>query len=550
MGRARLMTLCATDDLLDAATTDAAAVAKPKPPLPPPAACVHGRRLSCLRPRERFACSRWWTALPAGAACHCETPVFPCRLASSSSSPSPAADGNSSNRRKRWLERLERHDWERLERVCQRWKERARGGSEPPTPERLSLSSWAETRLWTNRLDALVRGGVPAHLRGRVWWMCSGAASRRAAAAPYETYAALLPRLPLLSKRDVLEIEKDLPRTFPQDNAAAVDDPSERRRLARQQHELRRVLQAYCLRNPTIGYCQSMNFLGAVLLQHLEEEEAFWVLVAMLEDLLPQFHSHSMLGSRAELRVFTDLVHQKLPTLAQHLQALGVDLAPVTPKWFLCLFLNTLPLTTVLRIWDVFFCEGSHVLVRVGLTLLKLREPEILGCDDVLDVYALLKFSDDALQALTAPHRSTTFSLHRDECVCDTLLRLAMDKSFLGPIASDTLEELRLFYRNEVIEELKSATAGRRRENDGVDGEEMGDEDNAERGRRRYAEADQELAEYDFVQEYSYHTGDVSPTKHIEFDDDDDDEDGDRTHASSSSSSDSFITVDYTGSGE
>ncbi|GLE09170.1 hypothetical protein PINS_up020761 [Pythium insidiosum] len=383
--------------------------------------------------------------------------------------------------------------------------------------------------------------------------MCSGAASRRAAAAPYESYAALLPRLPLLSKRDVLEIEKDLPRTFPQDAVAAVGDASERRRLARQQHELRRVLQAYCLRNPTIGYCQSMNFLGAVLLQHLEEEEAFWVLVAMLEDLLPQFHSHSMLGSRAELRVFTDLVHQKLPALAQHLQALGVDLAPVTPKWFLCLFLNTLPLATVLRIWDVFFCEGSQVLVRIGLTLLKLREPEILECDDVLDVYALLKFSDDALRELTAPYHSTAFSLHRDECVCDTLLRLAMDKSFLGPIASDTLEELRLLYRNEVIEELKSATAARRRDTgDGCDAED-GDED-PERGRRRYAEADQELAEYDFVQEFTYHTGDVSPTKHIEFDDDDDDDDRDHAQeassSSSSSSSDSFITVDYTGSDE
>ena len=45
---------------------------------------------------------------------------------------------------------------------------------------------------------------------------------------------------------------------------------------------LRRVLLAYSLYNPVIGYCQSMNFLADFLLLRMDEEGAFWTMVALL----------------------------------------------------------------------------------------------------------------------------------------------------------------------------------------------------------------------------------------------------------------------------
>ncbi len=40
-------------------------------------------------------------------------------------------------------------------------------------------------------------------------------------------------------------------------------------------------------------------------------------------------------------------------------------------EWFLCVFARTLPWPCVLRVWDMFMCEGVKVLFRVALVLLR-----------------------------------------------------------------------------------------------------------------------------------------------------------------------------------
>ncbi|RYY83888.1 hypothetical protein EON63_10300 [archaeon] len=54
------------------------------------------------------------------------------------------------------------------------------------------------------------------------------------------------------------------------------------------ENSLRRVLQAFALHNPDIGYCQSLNFVAGMMLLFLSEDEAFWLLVTVVEKLLPK----------------------------------------------------------------------------------------------------------------------------------------------------------------------------------------------------------------------------------------------------------------------
>lgn len=135
-----------------------------------------------------------------------------------------------------------------------------------------------------------------------------------------------------------------------------------------------------------------MNMLAAtLLLTHTEEEKAYWTLLCMIERLLPtSYFSPDLLASRADQLVLTDLVAQLVPKIHQHLEKLGIDLASLTFGWFLSLFTDCLPVETLFRIWDIFFVEGHDALFRIAISILKLNETDILGCESVTDLFALV----------------------------------------------------------------------------------------------------------------------------------------------------------------
>ena len=120
------------------------------------------------------------------------------------------------------------------------------------------------------------------------------------------------------------QIEKDLRRTFPAGaphNTATID-------------ALRRVLVTYATYNPSVGYCQGMNFLAAVLLLHLPEEGAFWGLHALADRILHGYFWESMRGALTDQLVCGRLLQRHFPTLAQHARALHMDLAQPVLQWY------------------------------------------------------------------------------------------------------------------------------------------------------------------------------------------------------------------------
>ena len=92
------------------------------------------------------------------------------------------------------------------------------------------------------------------------------------------------------------QIELDLARTFPTHKDFC---DLECEGIAK----LRRVLVAFSWHNPVIGYCQGMNMMAALLLLILDEEMAFWGLIAVVEHILPKaYYGSGMLGvSRHQL---------------------------------------------------------------------------------------------------------------------------------------------------------------------------------------------------------------------------------------------------------
>ena len=118
-----------------------------------------------------------------------------------------------------------------------------------------------------------------------------------------------------------------------------------------------------CRRNTSVGYCQGMNLItSTLLLVYGDEEDAFWVLAAIIERLLPEdFFSPSLLPSRACPMVLMDYVQDQLPKLHNHLLDLGIDLPAICFSWFLSLFTDCLPV----EVSSVLFFEGASKLIAV-----------------------------------------------------------------------------------------------------------------------------------------------------------------------------------------
>lgn len=76
-------------------------------------------------------------------------------------------------------------------------------------------------------------------------------------------------------------------------------------------------------------------------------------------------HSHNL--TQVDQLVFKQLVAKELPAVADHLEAAGADIACVFAQWFLCAFVNFMPLEVCLRVWDLlFFRKHVAVLFQVG----------------------------------------------------------------------------------------------------------------------------------------------------------------------------------------
>jgi hypothetical protein len=213
--------------------------------------------------------------------------------------------------------------------------------------------------------------GIPNELRGLVWQKLLG--SRDLRLRNGGEYARLLGGA---SSPWEVDIIRDLARTFPSHNRYRL-------RGGLGQQQLFRVLKAYSLYDPELGYTQSMNFLAAILLMYMSEEEAFWHLVAMLkgagggEPLEGLFLPGLPLVLQCQ-HCYVGLLASVAPKLSAHMEREGAMPDMYAQKWFLTLFSYDLPFDIVLRIWDIYMMEGMKVVYRVAVTLLRNQEDDLL----------------------------------------------------------------------------------------------------------------------------------------------------------------------------
>uniref|UniRef100_A0A673WL98 TBC1 domain family member 8B n=1 Tax=Salmo trutta TaxID=8032 RepID=A0A673WL98_SALTR len=231
--------------------------------------------------------------------------------------------------------------------------------------------------------DLIVRG-VPEALRGELWMLFSGAVNDMATNPGY--YSELVDQSLGTSTLATDEIERDLHRSLPEHPAFQSDTGIS---------ALRRVLTAYAYRNPKIGYCQAMNILTSVLLLYAKEEEAFWLLVAVCERMLPDYFNRRIIGALVDQAVFEELIRMHLTQLTEHMTDLTF-FSSVSLSWFLTLFISVLPIESAVNVVDCFFYDGIKAILQLGLAVLDYNmEGLISSHDDAEAVTILNKFFDN-----------------------------------------------------------------------------------------------------------------------------------------------------------
>ncbi|GAX85797.1 hypothetical protein CEUSTIGMA_g13212.t1 [Chlamydomonas eustigma] len=264
-------------------------------------------------------------------------------------------------------------------------------------------------------------GGLPAELRPVTWFWLSGGFSLQRSVPPghYKTLSSCASDVDDTTSSNIENGVLALHNTFKRHIWLTTPKGAE---------ALTRIMYAVVKYSDAIHYSRSLHQLAAFLLVIMglgHEEQAFWVLIGLVQNklypatqgqgqvrrlvklypatqgqvrclakLYPATQGQVALGSLVEQGVLERLVAKKMPHLTTHLP----KITAVTTNWFAVAFTSHLPPETCMRAWDSIMCEGSKVLHRVSLAVLKRFETVIVGSSQP---QLMLKILDMRMSKLT-----------------------------------------------------------------------------------------------------------------------------------------------------
>lgn len=172
------------------------------------------------------------------------------------------------------------------------------------------------------------------------------------------------------SYNDEKQIDFDVSRTFSNDDSNSKY----------KKQKLKRILMTYTKRNASIGYVQGFNFIVSKLMSYIDNEEyIFWILVMIIEHILPINYFSELAGVMADVDLLLIITQQLYHINLQ--PELGDNaynyLKNILFQWYSTLFTVGFNNETVDVIWDMLFLEKGIALFKVGVTLIKMYKDDL-----------------------------------------------------------------------------------------------------------------------------------------------------------------------------
>ncbi|KAG5682535.1 hypothetical protein PVAND_011882 [Polypedilum vanderplanki] len=152
------------------------------------------------------------------------------------------------------------------------------------------------------------------------------------------------------------------------------------------------VLKAYSILDSELGYCQGLAFICGILLLHMNENEAFWLLKFLMFDRqLRLNYLPDMKHFQLQLYQMSRLIKDMLPEIHELFEKNEVATTLFASSWMLTIFSSSFELGFVTRLFDLLLFASNEVIFRVIIALLDVHKSELLKLDSFEDIMNYLK---------------------------------------------------------------------------------------------------------------------------------------------------------------
>lgn len=237
------------------------------------------------------------------------------------------------------------------------------------------LRNW-DSAVVKEKLHSRVYKGIPNSLRSEAW--CKLLQVDKVKKENQGKYQEMM-KLARKYSTDARQIDSDVNRQF-------REHWHYRERYSIKQQMLFNVLTAYAMYNSEVGYCQGMSGLAGALLMYMDEEDAFWAVHILLTD--PKYAMHGLYKEGFPKLTRFLAHHDKILTkllskIKKHFDKHGLDTILYSLKWFFVCFIERVPFSLCLRIWDIYLLDGERVITAMAYTILKMHKRQLLKLNDM-----------------------------------------------------------------------------------------------------------------------------------------------------------------------
>ncbi|WWC71665.1 uncharacterized protein I206_105623 [Kwoniella pini CBS 10737] len=218
------------------------------------------------------------------------------------------------------------------------------------------------------KLNRRVYKGIPDRWRMAAWWTLAQEQTDKKGKGKANKSVEDLERdyqntLDLPSTFDV-QIDLDVPRTISGHTMFVT-------RYGAGQRNLWHVLHCFSQVCETCGYVQGMGPIAATLLCYFDPERAYTLLVRLHDDYgMHEIFEPGFPGLLETFYVQERLMEWLIPDLYQSFQRNMISSSSWGTKWYITLFVNTIPFSQQLRLWDSLWLDGRDVMIITSLAIL------------------------------------------------------------------------------------------------------------------------------------------------------------------------------------